>query len=172
METLLQTKNAMTTWSFQPHSSIVCVVIEDVVMRTIDRWRQREFYKQSEACGILLGERRGERGEYLRVTHITEPCGTDQRQPTYYRRNTHGHQEVVSLLHRQSHGEIQYLGEWHTHPENKSSPSSVDYQEWARTTQLSRFKNSSLIFFIAGIEADWLGVIDHQILSVGTTSRF
>ncbi|PTQ86790.1 Mov34/MPN/PAD-1 family protein [Agitococcus lubricus] len=159
-----ESKSLKKIWSFGPESSIVHVVVEDSVMSTIDRWRQHDLYKQSEACGILLGERRG---NSLRVTHATEPYKTDQRTPTYYQRNTSGHQDVVNYLHQQSHGAIQYLGEWHTHPQLEATPSSTDYQEWARTTQLSRFRYTQLIFFIAGIKSDWLGSIDNQVLSFG-----
>lgn len=152
-------------WSIDKNSSISHVMMENSVLHIIKKWRQYDLLKQSEACGILMGERRG---EYLRVTHISEPLATDYRRPNFYQRSISGHQQILDFLHKSSEGQIQYLGEWHTHPQNMASPSIVDYQEWAKTTALQQFCQTQLIFFIAGITDDWLGVIDHQVLYRGT----
>lgn len=156
----------VSAWSFKKTCSIRYVVIEPHVLAIINRWRQHEL-GQSEACGILLGERRGDNGSYIRITHLTEPYATDQRSRMYYQRNLMGHQQFLDALHRQSNGEIQYLGEWHTHPQQRAIPSTTDYLEWAKTSNLARFCKSQRVFLIAGTAADWLGVIDCKVLSVG-----
>lgn len=62
----------------------------------------------------------------------------------------------MNRLHGSSQGRIQYLGEWHTHPQKYAKPSSTDYKEWHKTCQY--FKDQPVLFFIAGIHRDWIGV--------------
>jgi integrative and conjugative element protein (TIGR02256 family) len=38
----------------------------------------------------------------------------------------------VNEAFAQSSGRLQYLGEWHTHPEDQPSPSTTDLGSWRR----------------------------------------
>ena len=45
---------------------------------------------------------------------------------------------------------MNYLGEWHTHPEDVPSPSSHDRRDWLRTLDTAQFEQSFLFFIIVG----------------------
>lgn len=154
------------SWKFSNTSPVNAVLMQPAVLEKIDQWRQKLFLSQPEACGILLGERRGFEGkeQYINITDITLPYVTDIRKPTAYIRNTEGHQDYLDELHKRSKGKIQYLGEWHSHPQNKASPSSIDYREW--NTTCVNFLKLPLIFYIAGVQEDWIGVQVDQILYI------
>ncbi|TQC96265.1 hypothetical protein FK216_12430 [Moraxellaceae bacterium AER2_44_116] len=151
-------------WGFHIENNEHFVFIELEALKTINEWRQYERFKQDEACGVLLGERRG---AHLRIMLATPPQTSDERKPAWYQRNPQGHQAIVNFWHQKSHGTIQYLGEWHTHPEIKPSPSPKDYIEWTRTGKVPDFNHQLMIFFIAGIESHWLGVMLEGVLYKG-----
>ena len=48
-----------------------------------------------------------------------------------------------------------YLGEWHTHPEDWPKPSGKDLREWRI---LLREQRRPLVFLIVGFQGRWVGV--------------
>ena len=49
-----------------------------------------------------------------------------------FERTPLGHASIALARWRASHGTVRYLGEWHTHPEDQPTPSSLDRSEWHR----------------------------------------
>lgn len=45
-----------------------------------------------------------------------------------------------------------YLGEWHTHPQSRPTPSYIDKQSWKRLVKRSITESPIVIFLIIGIE--------------------
>ena len=154
------------TWFFDNKCPIHIVSFESKVLEVINTYRQERYRQQLESCGILMGEKRGVDCENVNVTHLSTPEDTDERTPTYYKRNVQGHQDCLNQLHNSSRGRIQYLGEWHTHPQDKASPSHIDYMEWHKTCRY--FKDIPVLFFIAGIHEDWLGIQKNEVLYLPT----
>lgn len=127
------------------------VLIEDDVVSALDQFRQRVL-GDPEAGGLLLGFRRG---PHLHVTEFTPPYPTDRRTRTSFKRACEGHAEAALRRWRATDEHLDYVGEWHSHPEEHASPSAVDLREW-RT--LLRERHTPLVFLILGLSADWLGV--------------
>ena len=50
---------------------------------------------------------------------------------------------------------MDYLGEWHTHPEDLPKPSDKDLREWRI---LLREQRRPLVFLIVGLKGCWVGV--------------
>ncbi len=51
---------------------------------------------------------------------------------------------------------MDYIGEWHTHPETEPTPSSIDKREWRK---ICHTKNEPMVFLIAGTRnVLWVGV--------------
>lgn len=129
------------------------ILIEPEVITTLERHRQREI-DACEAGGILLGHRRG---VHLHITEATEPTEHDIRTRTSFVRSPKVHQNVALERWRLSHGTVDYLGEWHTHPELHPRPSSIDRREWRAICQLRG--SLSMVFIIAGTTSDtWFGI--------------
>jgi len=127
------------------------VLVENGVVSALEAFRQREP-SDREAGGILLGYRRG---PHVHVTGFTPPFPADRRTRRSFDRKVEGHAEVAHRQWRASDEQIDYLGEWHSHPESDARPSSVDLREWSK---LLRDRNSPLVFLILGSRNDWLGV--------------
>lgn len=143
-------------FTFNNLSPIKSILIEDTVINDMHQFQQLRI-SLPESCGILMGERRGINQQYLILKHISTPQPTDIRQPHYYRRQTDGHQEILNHYHKVSNGVIQYIGEWHTHPQKIAKPSLTDCVAWLQTCKY--FSNVVLIFYIVGNERDWMGVL-------------
>lgn len=131
-------------------------IIPEYLFEEFNKWRQ---YKpdQMEACGIIYGERRA---NHFLVTGFTSPMLTDKRSRFSCTRNTHGHQQQLDCMHKQTNGIIQYLGEWHSHPQKIASPSSTDLREWKKTYNylIKEQQMDKILFLVLGIETDWIGV--------------
>lgn len=80
-----------------------------------------------EAGGILLGH---VRGEHLEIIEATEPSFWDKRFRFLFERMPYFHHRLAMKRWKESNGLVRYIGEWHTHPENYPSPSSIDLKEW------------------------------------------
>lgn len=57
---------------------------------------------------------------------------------------------------------MDYLGEWHTHPEINPSPSGMDISEW---TKITSRQPRPMVFMILGISGEiWLGISINKVL--------
>jgi integrative and conjugative element protein (TIGR02256 family) len=127
------------------------VLIDAPVVRQICRHRQNGAMA-SEAGGILLGSRRG---RHIEVTMATSPKQSDKQGRTAFHRLSDYHQVYAIRAWRRLGKTVDYVGEWHTHPESTPSPSGVDKSEWSK---LTRTRANELLFLIVGIEGIWAGV--------------
>jgi len=120
------------------------VTLTDTVSQEISRFTQ---FPESdrEAGGILLGRYRG---PHIEILSRTAPMPADRRTRFGFVRQDHGHQQVANKEWLESGGSINFVGEWHTHPERHPTPSWVDRRSWRK--QMGRLKSSPMVFIIAG----------------------
>lgn len=127
------------------------VLIEGSVLSVIARYRQLTRHAP-EAGGILLGCRRG---AHLHVTQLTVPGPKDVATRVSFERKDRCHQQQALRAWEQSGHTVDYLGEWHTHPERSPTPSPTDRRAWAEILQK---RNEPHAFLIAGTEVVlWAG---------------
>ncbi len=82
-----------------------------------------------EAGGILLGFYRG---PHVQIMHCTTPLPADHRLWNRFERRDPGHQVEATRRWRDSGRTMTYVGEWHTHPEAKPTPSFIDKWNWRK----------------------------------------
>lgn len=99
------------------------LVISDNVISKINKYRQVDG--MNEFGGILLGRIRSDFNEY-EIVDISEPCDKDKSSKYGFIRNKENAQKIVDKAFKSSNGIIQYMGEWHTHPEVNPKPSYID----------------------------------------------
>lgn len=128
------------------------VLVEGDVLERIGLYRQDKPFKP-EAGGILLGYRRG---PHLHVTDLTIPQRGDQRTRFGFDRRDNRHQAYALARWQQSGRQLDYVGEWHTHPEKIPAPSTIDTREWKI---ICASRADTMVFVILGNgDLDWLGV--------------
>lgn len=126
------------------------VLIEDEVLHRVATFRQLKA-DAPEAGGIFLGYRRG---EHIHVVDATVPAPRDIRRRFSFTRQDPTHQTKATQGWQRSDGRLDYLGDWHTHPEPQPSPSSLDLHEWRK---LCRSQRDAMLFAILGTRDWWFG---------------
>lgn len=102
-----------------------------------------------ESAGVLIGERRN---SHIVIKTVSEPNNNDIRSRfTVNRIGTH-HQQKVDQAFIDSEGTWQYVGEWHTHPEDIPTPSGLDFASWNENLN----SNLPLILIIVGRKNFWV----------------
>lgn len=105
-----------------------------------------------EAGGILIGSYRG---DHIEISGCTIPMPKDRRQRYLFDRVDRGH-HIAALAAWEASGHTDtYVGEWHTHPEDHPTPSTIDRLTWARLTM---FGANPMIFVICGRQSFWWGI--------------
>jgi len=86
---------------------------------------ERERKLPHETGGVLLGSWDLQRGIVYVVAMVPSPDDSEER-PTSYIRGCRGLEAAVSDAIARTGGQLQYLGEWHSHPDGLSAEPSED----------------------------------------------
>lgn len=101
------------------------LVIEDEVLSGIYKFNPINY--KNENGGILLGKFNKKNNTYI-ITNISTTNSKDRKGKYFFIRNKKQAQMVIDKYWKISNGEINYLGEWHTHDEQYPTPSFIDKQ--------------------------------------------
>lgn len=130
-----------------------CLFIENSVIETIDKFRQVNI-EAPESGGLLSGYYKGKN---LHIVNLTTPFPRDRCSRYRFERRDYKHVESAEYWYKASNGELNCLGEWHTHPEITPYPSTIDITAWRNF--IKNRQNQRAIFLIAGINNFWIGEI-------------
>ena len=125
------------------------------VCRTIYKYVQ--YGKLPESGGILLGKYLPNERMYF-VTEATTPSFWDKCGYAFFIRSKNSAQKIINKRWKESLGQINYLGEWHTHGCDVPIPSRTD-RDLIRTI----FKDESnvwpeIIMIILGRKSCYIGI--------------
>lgn len=109
----------------------------------VRRHRQKTMWA-SEAGGQLFGRIDDAQ---VRVEVATGPYSGDERSRYRYRSNPTSAQRAIE---EQSRAGLLYLGEWHTHAEDRPGPSSMDDDAMKRLLDRSQLNSDSLLMLVVG----------------------
>lgn len=118
-----------------------------------------------ESGGVLLG-RFIKVSKNIVVDKITPPMKGDKQTRFSFKRLSPLHQEIITEEWKKSNGTCNYLGEWHTHPEDYPTPSGVDIKDWKRKLKKDVFSGRYLYFVIAGIKSIEIWEGDRRTLEI------
>lgn len=105
-----------------------------------------------ERGGIFVGLRRG---PHIEVKEATLPMKWDLGTMFSFRRSSRGHQEIALKRWQESSQTMDWVGEWHSHPQSIPTPSSIDFGSWR---QIITERNAAMVFLIVGYKAQWIGL--------------
>lgn len=108
------------------------------------------FFLNYETGGILLGKFNKEN----RVVEITEvhELKTNFFSRILYKRSGRKAQKIINRRWNETNGVINYIGEWHTHPNMQAVPSSTDISSLKEITEKVKGVLPGTILIIAGKE--------------------
>ena len=107
-----------------------------------------------EAGGLLLGFRKG---DAIELTTITRPNRWDRATPFRFERSAFGHRIAALRAWKLSHGTVDWVGEWHTHPAGSPTPSYIDQTNWRK---IARHTMRPMAFLIGGRTDLFVGLQD------------
>lgn len=119
------------------------VVIDHSVLSHFRRHQQTRFWHR-EAGGLLFARIAGKE---IRIVFATGPRPTDIRTPFSYQSDRRAEQREIDAYFCQ---DLHYVGDWHTHPQKRPSPSSRDLKTFSSRVRLSRHRMNGLLFVIVG----------------------
>ncbi|WP_416188029.1 Mov34/MPN/PAD-1 family protein [Clostridium perfringens] len=132
------------------------LIVADKVIDKINNYRQ--INGEKEAGGILLGRIKSDYSRYI-LEDISEPCNKDKRFKYSFVRNKDKAQKIINDAFYNSNGIMQYLGEWHTHPECNPKPSFCDKK--LMKDSIKETKNVSNIIFMIILGYDGSMYVGH-----------
>ncbi|CAM4527381.1 Mov34/MPN/PAD-1 family protein [Paenibacillus xylanexedens] len=140
----------MLSYIFEDYDVQISQSVEEIfnIYRQNDKWK-------SESGGILLG--RVYRNKII-IEMASEPNGSDKSGRYYFYRNVRRAQKIVEQSWKDSGGEIVYLGEWHTHPEEVPTPSCTDKRLIINMLRDTNMEIDFLFLIIVGISNYYVAV--------------
>lgn len=101
-----------------------CLIIPEHIIKVLSRFCQTSSF-HNESGGILLGKKELNKSRYI-ISAISKPSEKDKATCTSFVRSKETGQEIINEYWKHSKGVVNYLGEWHTHPEKRPTPSPTD----------------------------------------------
>ena len=122
----------------------ITIVIHESVISELS-----EYYVENskEVGGLLLGHLVN--STTYEVTEIEYICAR-KSTPISYQRDVKEAQRIINERWSESDGEINYLGEWHTHPNISASPSGTDIRSLCKIAEQVRGTLPIVILMILG----------------------
>lgn len=114
----------------------------------------------NEHGGILLGLRKE---SALQVVSATLPQKWDYATPISFKRSARGHAGIATKEWLKSGHEVDWLGEWHSHPPGHPNPSTIDRLSWKR---ISRQTQKTMLFVIFSGADMYVGIQKPQFPAV------
>jgi integrative and conjugative element protein (TIGR02256 family) len=125
-------------------------------LNLLDSYRQLSNVAK-EAGGILIGERTT---NSISISKITTPNSQDKRSRFGFLRVKKPAQLIINYQYENSGGLITYLGEWHTHPEDRAHPSNTDIAMIKEEFSKSIHNLPYFVLIILGRKVDYIGLYD------------
>ena len=122
------------------------IVVGAAAIRALHAYRQRP--RAAERGGVLAGYRAGRRRWV--VTHVSPPSARSLAGLFWVRRDRRDAQRFINRVFTEANGAVNYLGEWHTHPEARPSPSAPDRKMLRDLLATSRLEIDFLLGVIVG----------------------
>ncbi|MBS1780425.1 MAG: Mov34/MPN/PAD-1 family protein [Bacteroidetes bacterium] len=130
------------------------VAFSDGVLAIMDQHAQVKS-SAPEQGGILLG--RAYKNRFV-VEKISTPTELDKCSRYNFERHRLSAQMVINYEFFNSNGQVMYLGEWHTHPEDNPTPSGVDLKMIKSQLAKNKIDVPYLLLVIKGRKTTYIGL--------------
>lgn len=128
-----------------------------ILGRIIDSFRKYILppLNANESGGVLLGYIYG---DHDRIVKTSNPSVYDSWSPLTFNRSKDYAQKQINRCWQKSGGYMNYLGEWHTHPEKNPTPSSQDKSMIKDIVKHNKMQIDYAYLIIVGSNLDlWIG---------------
>lgn len=113
--------------------------------------------KAPESGGIVVGKLINDQ---INIFKLSVPTSFDKASRTNFERSKIGAQIILDYEFYNSNGQLTYLGEWHTHPEEFPTPSSTDLNMLKDQFKNNKLNIDFLLLLIKGTKGLYIRLID------------
>lgn len=138
------------------------LVISDEVIAHLLKHRQLRIWSR-EAGGQLFATFDG---PDVTVRKVTGPRRTDRRGRRHYEPDRAAENSEIRKMYADG---LHFVGDWHTHPEKRPTPSALDAQSLAECVRHSHHQLHAFFLIVVGCEAPPNGL--HVSIHDGTQNR-
>jgi integrative and conjugative element protein (TIGR02256 family) len=122
------------------------IIVNDKILDNIRRYYCSNI--NYETGGILLGKFNKE-NRVIEITEVYE-LKTNLFSRILYKRSARKAQKIINRRWHETNGAINYIGEWHTHPNMQAVPSSTDINSLKEITEKVKGVLPGTILIISG----------------------
>ncbi|EOG1939485.1 Mov34/MPN/PAD-1 family protein [Vibrio fluvialis] len=102
-----------------------------------------------ESGGLLFSPLTSENIVY--ITHVSTPSELDLRRQLFFKHDKSTAQKTISHFFKKG---LHYIGDWHSHPQDKPQPSPQDIQSMKDIFLKSKHSLNFMLHIIVGIDED------------------
>ncbi len=106
------------------------VLVEKHVLQTMRNTCRR--FVPNESGGIFLGYRKD---GAIHIVQTTIPSMWDVMKPARFVRSAKMHRIRALREWKKSNHQVDWIGEWHSHPRGSLNPSPIDHRNWRKITK-------------------------------------
>jgi len=143
--------------TFSSSNGSVCVTVLPKARKVIENEMASQYPR--ETGGILIGAY----DSNLRLATVylaTGPTEDSHHNATTFERGVKGIKEIIALINIEISPKLHYIGEWHSHPNNRPNPSHADLKQMQIFAKNKQFGIKSPLLLIVGgrpnVEFEWL----------------
>lgn len=122
------------------------LVLSAEALHILDHYIQRQPFA-SESGGVVMGRIVG---DTILVERLSIPTELDKSSRMHFERHRLSAQMIINYEHTNTYGQVTYLGEWHTHPEDHPSPSQMDLKMIRQQFHNNKIHTHFLVLLIQG----------------------
>jgi len=130
--------------------------ISETVIEIFEKFKQKNK-KDNESGGILIGQIKDDE---IFILKASIPNKFDKASRYYFECNKDAAQIIINYEFYNSGRKSIYIGEWHTHPENTPTPSSIDKRMIKEQFKKNKLNEPFLILIIQGLEDIYVSLYD------------
>lgn len=134
------------------------IVLHAQPIAIMEHFTQRN-HKAPEAGGVILGKIIGDQ---IQVLKLSVPTSLDKASRTNFNRNKLSAQIILDYEFHNSNGQITYLGEWHTHPEEYPTPSSTDLNMLKDQFKNNKLTIDFILLLIKGSKGLYIRILNQK----------
>lgn len=107
------------------------IIVNNEVIHNIKKYYHSNM--KYETGGVLLGKFNRE-NRIIEITEVYE-IKSNLFSRILYKRSARKAQKIINQRWRETEGRVNYIGEWHTHPNMPANPSSTDLKSLKEISQ-------------------------------------
>ena len=149
-------------WSCKKRAAVnECLVYSEIQIEikqeVVEQLQAYAQHEGNELCGVLMGSQIAD--NKYRINKVSPPCVKSNSRYSCERDAEQANAYIEKDFEQSNHTRV-YIGEWHTHLQQRPQPSGTDYNAILTNYTSSRLCVQFLIMVVVGTDSIYYSVYD------------